>query len=295
LKEAEIEKGTYRGASTRTVADLLNRYAKEVSPTKPGDEWEQMQIAAFIRRHVELAEMPLNEVNSEHFGKWRDTRLETVSAATVLREINLLSHCFTTARKEWKWIAESPLTGVRRPKEPKSRDRLIAPREREALHMYLGYKEGETPQNMMGRIGAMFDFAIETGMRAGEIVGLEWKRVHLDKKYVHLDETKNGDARDVALSARARAILKEMEPLKDQFEGNVFGVSSASLDALFRKARDHCAIEDLHFHDTRHEAITRLSEKLDVLELARMVGVRDLKILMVYYNKKATHIADSLG
>jgi hypothetical protein len=77
-------------------------------------------------------------------------RLETVSAATVLREINLLSHCFTTARKEWKWIAESPLTGMRRPKGPKSRDRLIAPREREALHMYLGYKEGGTPQNMMG-------------------------------------------------------------------------------------------------------------------------------------------------
>ena len=68
-----------------------------------------------------------------------------------------------------------------------------------------------------------------------------------------------------------------------------------SLDALFRKARDRAMIEGLTFHDSRHEAITRLAGRLDVLELARMVGHRDLRMLMVYYNKTAAELADKLG
>jgi len=53
-------------------------------------------------------------------------------------------------------------------------------------------------------------------------------------------------------------------------------------------------IKDLTFHDTRHEAITRLAKKLDVLDLARMVGHRDIKQLLTYYNKSAKEIASQL-
>ncbi|MCB1764228.1 MAG: site-specific integrase, partial [Gammaproteobacteria bacterium] len=63
----------------------------------------------------------------------------------------------------------------------------------------------------------------------------------------------------------------------------------------FRKIKNRTQIENLTFHDTRHEAITRLSKKLDVLDLARMVGIRDLKILMVYYNATASEIAERLN
>ena len=60
-------------------------------------------------------------------------------------------------------------------------------------------------------------------------------------------------------------------------------VSAASLDALFRKARTRAQIEDLHFHDTRREALTRLSNIFDVMELARISGHRDLRILQKVY------------
>lgn len=70
--------------------------------------------------------------------------------------------------------------------------------------------------------------------------------------------------------------------------------STQSLDALFRKVRDKAGIENLHFHDTRHEAITRLSKKLDVLALARMIGHRDIKELMTYYNESASDISKKL-
>ena len=66
------------------------------------------------------------------------------------------------------------------------------------------------------------------------------------------------------------------------------------MDALFRKYRDKAGIDNLHFHDTRHEAVTRLAKKLDVLDLARMIGHRNLKTLMVYYNATAEELAQKL-
>jgi integrase len=61
-------------------------------------------------------------------------------------------------------------------------------------------------------------------------------------------------------------------------------LSTSTLDALFRKAKARALVEDLHFHDTRREALTRLSKVFDVMELARVSGHRDLRVLQnVYY------------
>ena len=135
-----------------------------------------------------------------------------------------------------------------------------------------------------------FLLAIETGMRKGEILGLTWGQISASVAY--LSKTKNGDARQVALTIRALEILSEqrgLDPVK------VFIVDPASADTLFRKAVKRAGIQDLHFHDSRSEAITRLSRKLDVLELARMVGHRDLKSLLIYYAPSAEDMAKKLG
>jgi integrase len=296
-RENEILKGTYRGAGSRTVADLLDEYVKRVSIDKPGEKWERTRVSAFKRKFPVLAGKQLNEVTSDDFGKWRDQRLagtdkaKKVGPATVIREINLFSHAFTTARDEWKWIAESPLSGVRRPKEPKPRDRRISQDEIEKLVFALGYEEGKPPETVSARVALIVLFAIETGARASEICGLTWDRVK--ERHFHLDKTKNGFARDVAMSLRAREIVDEMRKVNAD-KPTVFEVDSQSLDTLFRKARGRCKIANLHFHDTRHEAITRLAKKLDVLDLARMVGIRDLKILNVYYNETAHDMAARL-
>lgn len=296
-RENEILKGTYRGTGSRTVADLFDEYVKRVSVSKPGERWELTRVKAFKRNFPALASKPLNEVTSDDFGKWRDERIKGndrvkgVGPATVIREINLFSHAFTTARDEWKWIAESPLSGVRRPKEPKPRDRRISEIEIEKLTFALGYEPGKPPETISERVALIFLFAIETGARASEICGLTWDRVK--ERHFHLDKTKNGFARDVAMSSRAREIIEEMREV-NAYKPTVFEVDSASLDALFRKARRRCHIHDLHFHDSRHEAITRLAKKLDVLDLARMVGIRDLKILNVYYNETAHDMAARL-
>ncbi|WP_321853855.1 site-specific integrase [Paraburkholderia tropica] len=291
-RENEIMKGTYSGAGSRTVADLFDEYAKRVSDGKAGGQWERTRFKAFKKNFPDLAAKLLTETNSHDWGLWRDERLQTVSAGTLIREANLFSAAFHMARREWKWIDKSPMTDMRRPKEPQARDRRISANEEGRLTLALGYAPGNAPETISARVALIVQFAIETAARASEITGLTWDRVH--ERHFHLDKTKTGVARDVAMSARAREIIEEVRAVTGT-QQTVFEVPSASLDALFRKAKKRCGIEDLHFHDTRHEAITRLAKKIDVLDLARMVGHRDLRMLQVYYNESAHDMAAKLG
>lgn len=297
-REAEIRAGKATGIQGgRTVGDAFDRYEKEVSATKRGQRFEQLRLAAIGKWQINgkpFRDMLLVDATSDVLGKWRDHRLkiDEMSGSTVNRELNLLSNVFTVAAKEWKWIAASPTTDVRRPQESQPRDRLYTDDEIERICFALGFDlEGEERvETVSQRIAVAFLFAIETAMRAGEICGLLPRDVA--GRVATLTETKNGTKRRVPLSKRAVELL-ELLPLPDD-DGPLFGVTAKSLDALFRKARTRAGVDDATFHDTRHLAITRLAKKLGVLDLARMVGHRDLKQLQVYYNETAEAMAERL-
>ena len=104
--------------------------------------------------------------------------------------------------------------------------------------------------------------------------------------------TKNGDARLVPLSRRAREIIAARRGIDPT---DVFTLSAHVASKTFSRARDTTAHKSVHFHDARSEAITRLSKRLDVLQLARVIGHRDIKSLMIYYAESADAIADRLG
>ena len=143
--------------------------------------------------------------------------------------------------------------------------------------------------NLSQRVALAFLFAIETACRGGEIVRLQWADV--SERSVHLPKTKNGDKRDVPLSLRAREILALL-PVDDR---PVFGITDAQKDALFRAGVTRSAIANLHFHDSRAQAIFALSKKLDILELSVAVGHRNLSSLRLYYQTTADELAAKLG
>ncbi len=297
-REAEIRAGKATGIQAgRTVGDAFDRYEKEVSTTKRGHRFESLRLAAIGKWEVNgkpFRDMRLVEASSEVLGKWRDHRLNTdkMSGSTVNRELNLLSNVFAIAAKEWKWIAGSPTTDVRRPKESEPRDRLYTDDEIKRICLALGFDldDDEHVETISQRVAAAYLFAIETAMRAGEICGL--MPCDVSGRVATLTETKNGTKRKVPLSKRAVELL-ELLPLPEE-DGTLFGVTARSLDALFRKARIRAGVDDATFHDTRHLAITRLAKKLNVLDLARTVGHRDLKQLQVYYNETAEPMASRL-
>jgi len=278
------------GIPKRPFRDLMERYAKEVTPTKRGMEREHKMINVILRDPI--AEVPLPEIASSHFGEWRERRLQKVSGSTVNREMNILSNACNIARREWGWLKDNPMTNVRRPKSSDPRTRRPTDGETEALLYCLGYDPDQPPVTQMARVGAMYLFAIETAMRAGEICGLRWE--HVFDRHVHIPRTKNGSARDVPLSPQAKAIVDQVKEVTWECE-TVFNVDNALRDALFRKARDQAMIEDLNFHDTRREALTRLSKVYDVLELSRISGHKDLRILRdVYYAPRISDLSIKL-
>lgn len=300
--EAAIDTGKHGDkAVDSTFGQMLIRYAEEVSPGKDGARWERIRIRSITEGRPELfppvppdpiAAVRLADLNERHVAAWRDRRLRQVSAGSVLREWKLLSNACTVAIKEWLWMDKHPFSGVRRPTEPPPRDRRISEDEIERITHCSGYERDSPPTTATARVGAAFLLAIETAMRAGEIAGLCWQDVEFDRRFCRTRGKTPAARRDVPLSTEALRILRQMEQVRD---GDlVFQLRSTILDALFRKVKARALIEDLHFHDSRHEGITRLSKRLHVLALARAVGHRDLRMLQVYYNESAEDLSHHL-
>jgi integrase len=287
-EESAILEGRRKAtAGAWTMADALARYATDVSHSKRGARWEAVRLRMLSRDP--LASVRLRAMTGADLSAWRDRRLKVVAPGSVLREMNLLRSVLEAARRDWGWLAENPLRDVRRPAAPPHRDRRISDDEITRISLALGW-DGGAPTTASAEVAVMFRLAIETGMRAGEIAGLTWARIDLAGKFVTLDRTKNGDARKVPLSSEAIRLLSLLPK-----RARVWMVSNGVRDALFRKARDRAGIVDLRFHDARHEAVSRLARRLDILDLARMIGHRDLGSLRIYYNPTATEIADRLG
>ena len=283
MREAEL---TGPRVPENLLRDALQRYAIEVAPKHKGERWELARLGLLGRDPIALVRLP--SLRPIHLAEWRERRLKAVSPGSVRREMNLLQSVFKACRRDWGWLDSDPMKDVDRPQAPTSRKRRISADEIDRLTLALGYDGGE-PASANHRVALSFLFALETAMRAGEILGMTWADV--GAKSVTLPRTKNGDVRRVPLTARAREILG----LLPQDAPTVFNLDPGTRDTLFRRARDAAEVENLRFHDSRAEAIWRLSKKLDVMELARVIGHRDLRSLMIYYQTDADELADRLG
>lgn len=272
-------------ADTSTLKDAIDRFEREVLPERRGGAYEAVRLKSLSREPI--AEKTLSSLSGAVLEAWRDARLAKVSAATVAREMTLVRSVLHKAVK-WYGLPGNPLKGVEVPDSPPSRKRRITDAEAAELVKRLGYKGGK-PETVSHRVAIAFLLALETAMRAGEILGLRWE--HVSPRHVHLPMTKNGHPRDVPLSPRARELLA----LLPKGGETVFQLTGAQRDALFRKARDKApAMGDLHFHDSRAEAIWRLSKHFDVLELARVIGHQRLDSLLLYYRASADELAARL-
>lgn len=276
-----------------TLKEAIERYRDTVTIKKRGQKWETIRLNKFIRT-LPFIDKKITKITSDELSIWRDETLKTLAPASVIREMGLISSVFDAAKREWKWVAQNPFNDIKKPTKPAHRDRLISQEEIDKILTNLGYSEKLeiTIETKQQEIAIVFLFALETAMRAGEICDLKWENVFLEKRYLTLPMTKNGTKRNVPLSNKAISLLEKM---KLKHNVNVFTVDAGVLSTLFRRARDKAEIKDLHFHDTRHQAITNLAKKLTVIQLARMVDHKDLKSLMIYYNETATELANLLN
>jgi integrase len=283
--ESNVLAEKHKQIPDKTFTDVLTRYLRDVTPNKPSAEGEAKKINFLLKDPI--AQVHLRDLDSTHFVEWRDRRLKTIKPGSLLREWSLLSNVFSRAIKEWKWLAINPIKDVQKPASPDSRDRIPTTNELEAMKHCSGYDEGPITTKTAMTMAA-FLFSCETSLRAGELCALEWNEVLLDKGYLKVTGIKPGArknkaaVRDIPLVPRAKELLQQI--MLTHSEGLVFQTNSASLDALFRKVTKRAAIRDLHFHDSRHVAITMLSKRYNVLALAKMVGHSNINELMTYYS-----------
>lgn len=300
--EAEIEAGRFTGESNKTFSDLLDKYAEDYSSKNEGNDKEVLRFAMYKRLYPDLVSLKVSSLTPDILAReWRDKRAAVVSAGTVRREWNTLSKAFNTAVKQYKWMKFNPLSELARPAAPEPRDRRITEKEIKDILYCMGYEPDQTPELVSERVGAIWLFAIETAMRLKEMCILKWEWVDLEKRTVSVPKltvshTKTG-ARKVPLTKKAVAIIEQMLAGRDTVDSEelVFRLKESQVDANFRKYRDQALVDGLTFHDSKHEAVTRLASKVRIEDLSRIVGTRNLKILMGYYNRSAEDIAQDLN
>ncbi|CBW74361.1 DNA integration/recombination/inversion protein [Mycetohabitans rhizoxinica HKI 454] len=248
--EENIRWGTFVDTSIAretTLGDLLKKYAIRVSPTKKSGAAEAKRIHSMLK--WPLCKYAVANVTPDVLAAWRDERLKTVSGSTINRELNLLSHVFSTAMIEWRvYLPVNPVSRIRRPKHNRPRSRRMESGE-EALLLHA------CPRARNKFLYPAVLLAIETGMRRSEVVGIHRPNIDLNNQTLWLPDSKNGDGRPVALSSRA---VKVLSGIATERTGLVFpGLSTEAIKCTYRRARARAKIVDLRLHDLRHEVTSR--------------------------------------
>jgi integrase len=286
MRETELRANAKKSPKEKyTLRNLLEKYRDEVSPTKRGELWEVVRIEKFLRSTLPI-DKPLSHSTSEAIGAWRDK--QKISAGSIIRELGVLSAIFEYARRELKWVEENPIKDVRRPKSPEHRNVTINKHQIKLMLKAFGYSPKLRIASVSQSVAVMFLLALRSGMRAGELCSLTWHQVH--DNYCVLPVTKT-TPRHVPLSKKAVKLLDKMRGFDNR---SVFSVSSATRDALFRRARDNAGLSGFTFHDARHTAATWISRKVDVLTLCKIFGWSDTSQALTYYNPKAKDISSML-
>jgi integrase len=287
--ETSMDKGWYQSfdqANELLLKDVLQRYMEEVTPSKRGAKREAEGIK-FMQRH-KIASYSMAKLTPEVIAHYRDLRLTTVGAGTIIREFCILSSIITHARKEWGLPISNPCQRVRKPATPIGRSRLLNADEEARLLDELLPRGRRSPW-----MAPLVMLALETAMRRGELLALRWENIDLVRQIAFLPITKNGSARTVPLSKKAVTILTGLPHDQDR---RVIQLTETGMEAAFRKACTRAGITNLHFHDLRHTATSRLAEKLpNVIELAAVTGHQTIQMLKRYYHPNPETLAKKLG
>jgi len=231
-----------------------------------------------------MSHRTLAKLTSADVATYRDERLQRVAPATVVRELSTVSHCIDIATREWGlWLPRNPVKLVRRPPIPRGRTRrLLDGEEHRLLDACDG---GRTPP-----LRPLIILAIETGMRRGELLDLQWQHIDFKLSIAHLTSTKNGDNRDVPLSRRAITTLQKL--LADGVKHErLFPTTGNAVRLAFEHLRIRAGMADFRFHDLRHEGISRLFEKgLTIMEVATISGHQELRMLKRYTHLRAADL-----
>ena len=285
--EADMERSLHVVIpDSTTIRELLDRYEEEASPTHKSHQVEKYRLQT-LRKY--LGDKRVSTLSPTLVCKYRDTRLKAVSPASLKRDLTILSSVLNIAIKEWGiGIQQNPVSIVSLPKIARGRDRRLESGEEEQL------------LSSSGELKRLIILALETGMRRGEILNIKKSHIDFARQTLLIPLTKTDTPRTIPLSSRAIAVLREQlrgsEKVISIGVTTLFTYKPRSLSGAFLRLSRRHKIDNLHFHDLRHEATSRFFEKgLNPVEVATITGHKDTRMLMRYTHLRAEDLVGRLG
>lgn len=271
-----------------TLGQLLERYQREISPSKRGSV-QEIQRLDVLRRH-DLAYRTMIGLSQQDIASFRDERLQSVAPSTTVRELAILSHVLEVAIRDWGLpLSRNVVKLVRRPVIRNERSRRLTGDEEQRL--LDGCDAGK-----VAFFKTIVILAIETGMRRGEILCLNWSDISHNRRVISLTMTKNGSGREVPLSQRAFDALMDWKSRTDVDQSTVFPMTPGALEQTWRRLLVRSGIKALRFHDLRHEGVSRLFERgLNMIEVSSISGHKELRMLKRYTHLSADDLVARLG
>lgn len=291
------------------LLELKTGKAQEESGIKPNFPFSQLCEKYYLEKGVKLkskdvirnkldnlerivgklATKSIYDFKPSDIVSWRNKRLLEVKSGTVLLEFSIFSSIFTYAQKELFLVESNVWQSVIKPEKGKSRSQRIYEDDQEKILKQAKWDKTKSPKFVKDYVCWAMLFALETAMRQGEILSMS--KEDINEGYVHLPLTKNGDSRNVPLSAEAKRLLR----LLSAESGLLLPVNVKTFKRTWIKIRDEAGLSHINFHDTRHEAITRMvrNRKLPVEVLAKITGHKTINILInTYYNPNAQDLVE---
>lgn len=256
---------------SRTFDELMLAYLKATEDEKRSAERDKYSAKHLYQFFTGRQLETLKGFDVRSYIEARKT--EGAAKGTVNREIGLFSSAINYARNEWDWELPNPVMG-KRLREPEGRIRWLTKEEAAQLVVAAATDPRAT------HLPDLIRLAMNTGMRKGEMLGLEWGRVDLKANLVHLgaEHTKAGKRRSVPLNDEARSALLSRANFKAKHCAatpwvftNRKGERIESIKTSFSSACEIAGIENFTVHDLRHTCAAWL-----VSAGASLIEVRDL-------------------
>jgi integrase len=258
-----------------SLKDLINKYIHEVTPLKKGHIVETQRLKRLLKEP--MVNQKVYQLKTKDFLEFKQRRIKDGNR-TCAYDLVLLHHLYNTAIKQWCYpIPHNPLSNIQKPRCNPPRERRL--NDNEAKYILNHQFKNKNMNNII-------ELAIETGMRRSEILSIT--NDDIKDNCIYLSDTKNNSPRKIPLTQKVKEIIsKSILP---------YSISSNAVRLNWYRMTKRAGIVDLHFHDLRHEAISRFFEKgLSIPEVSLISGHKDVRQLMRYTHLKLDRLINKLN
>jgi integrase len=273
-----------------TLGELVIRYRDTVTPHKRAANVEIIVLNAFLRHPI--CSKKLSDLTPQDFCDYRDERLKEVKANSLKRMLSPIQNLFEVAKTEWGLpLRDNPISTLKIACLSNRRERRL--RDGELDRLIIGARKTKNPI-----ILPIILFALQTGLRRSEILAATWNDLNTVTRALTIPMAKNGYSRTIPLTLAALALLQGLKgkgQTKKMENEKIFPTTANALKLAWDRLIKRTGIEGLHFHDLRHEAISRFFEMgLTMPEVALLSGHRDMRMLFRYSHPQQVRVLQQL-